>query len=97
MKVLIVGLGSIAKKHISALKEIDSTTIIHAFRSSKKSIPYEDITDIYNFDSVSSEKYDFCIISTPTANHFNDIKLLKSFKLPLFIEKPLFNYLLVSS
>jgi predicted dehydrogenase len=94
MKVLIIGLGSIAKKHIAALKEIDTNIKIHAFRSSLSSKPYEDVIDIYNFDNIASEEYDFCIISTPTANHLEDIKKLKLFNIPLFIEKPLFDKVL---
>ena len=41
MKVLIVGLGSIANKHISVLREINPEIEIYALRSSHKSKKYK--------------------------------------------------------
>ena len=47
MKVLIVGLGSIAKKHITALKSIDPTIEIYALRSSKYAETFDNISNLY--------------------------------------------------
>lgn len=92
MVVLIVGLGSIAKKHISALKSIDSSVSIYALRSSEKSKPYKDVFDIYSLSELNI-KPDFVIISTPTSQHLANIKDLIQLNVPLFIEKPLFHTL----
>lgn len=91
MKVIIIGLGSIAKKHISALRKINSEIKFFALRSNKNAEEYEDVINLFNLKKLSEYQFDFCIISSPTANHAKDIELLISFNIPLFIEKPLFN------
>lgn len=90
MKILIVGLGSIAKKHIAALKKLLPSCEIFALRNGKDSKSYENIIDLYNLQD-TSEQFDFAIISNPTSQHAQTIELLKSFAIPLFIEKPLFD------
>ena len=85
MRVLIIGLGSIAKKHISALRSISEEFEIFALRSSLNAKKHEDVTNIYNLDDAT---FDFAIISNPTYLHSYYIKLLASKSIPLFIEKP---------
>lgn len=93
MKVLIVGLGSIAKKHISALKQIDSKIDIFALRSKTNALQYQDVTNLYQINELKDYTFEFCIISSPTAFHAKDIERILQFNIPLFIEKPLFNSL----
>lgn len=93
MNVLIVGLGSIAKKHIAALKEIDSSITIYAIRSSKNASQYENVINLFDFSELDNFNFDFCIISSPTAHHIDNIKALLDSGIPLFIEKPLFSSL----
>lgn len=50
MKILFEGIGSIAQKHISAVKKIDPDAQIWALRSSKNGQKYEGVTDIYSLD-----------------------------------------------
>ncbi|MFD1096344.1 Gfo/Idh/MocA family protein [Salegentibacter chungangensis] len=88
MKVLIIGLGSIAKKHISALNEIGNFDI-HAYRSSHDSQNYNGVKNVY--EEKGFDKYDFFLISNPTSKHLGTIKSLLKYKKPLFIEKPLFS------
>ena len=47
MRVLVMGLGSIAAKHIAALRRIDPEVEITALRSSRASRPVEGVKDIY--------------------------------------------------
>ena len=82
MRVLIVGLGSIAKKHITALRSLPIEFRIFALRSALDSEKYEDVINIYNLDSAV---FDFAIVSSPTHLHAEHIKLLASIPLPLFI------------
>ncbi len=91
MKVLIVGLGSIARKHIEALKQIDKSVIIYALRSNDNSTTVSDIVNIYSIDDVNKLDLDFLILSNPTGIHFQYLNELKELRLPLFIEKPLFD------
>lgn len=92
MKVLIIGLGSIAKKHIDAIRKLDEFAEIFALRSSFKSkSDILGITDIYSLNDLKISDLDFIIISNPTSEHYSTIKKLTEFKTPLFIEKPLFS------
>ncbi|NLX40880.1 MAG: Gfo/Idh/MocA family oxidoreductase [Bacteroidales bacterium] len=88
MKILIIGLGSIAKKHIAAIRSIESNASIYALRSQHNAQAYDGITNLYSFDEASNIGFDFAIISNPTSEHKHTIQKLLEFKIPLFIEKP---------
>lgn len=89
MKVLIIGLGSIAKKHIPALNR-NGVKDIFALRSSRSSGTYEGVKNLYSFEEIEEHEFDFFLISNVTSHHAPTIKELIKFKKPLFIEKPLF-------
>ena len=93
MRVLIIGLGSIAKKHIAALKEIYPDVKLFAMRSSPLAPEVEGVINIYESDNVRNLGLDFVIISNPTFKHKETIESLLHLNLPLFIEKPIFNTL----
>ena len=88
MRVLVIGLGSIGKKHIQAIKLIDSSTEIVALRSGLSGNSYGDglinILDLSELDV----SVDFIIISNPTFQHKKTIESVLPLKKPLFIEKP---------
>ncbi len=91
MNVLIVGLGSIARRHIAALRRIDPQVRIRALRSGHgASLP--GVEDIHDLDELDARP-DFAIISNPTAFHADAIRRLLPLEIPLFIEKPLFSEL----
>ncbi len=96
MNVLIIGLGSIAKKHIIAIREIYSDANIYALRSSKNSEQFENIHDIFSLEELIV-KPDFILISNPTNLH--EEAILKSIEIgcPLFIEKPVLSDLIRSN
>jgi predicted dehydrogenase len=87
MNVLIVGLGSIAFKHILVLRDIDPAISVYALRSSLNSEEHQGIINIYDLDS-RNLKFDFAIISNPTYLHSKFIELLSKKGVSLFIEKP---------
>lgn len=91
MKVLIVGLGSIAEKHINALRLIDQNVHLFALRSSKSSNFVPGISNIYSFSDIPYLFFDFVIICNPTSVHYETIKALIPLRIPMFIEKPLFD------
>ncbi len=90
MRIVFVGIGSIAKKHIKAIKTIEPSADLFALRSSKDAAPYEKVHDFYDYEEIKTINPDFIIISNPTAKHLETIKKLIPFRVPLFIEKPLF-------
>ena len=89
MKILIIGLGSIGKKHVVTLKSILKKVDIIALRSSKNAKKIPGITNVYSYKEIEKILIDFAIVSNPTYNHLETINNLIKFKVPLFIEKPL--------
>ncbi len=89
MRILFCGLGSIARKHIAALRQIDSEVELFAIRSSHTATPWEGVHDLYDWEEVYKNIFDFAVISTPTSEHIQTIEQLLPLDIPLFIEKPL--------
>lgn len=87
MKVLMVGLGSIARKHIASLRTIDPSVEIVAWRSSRGGASIEGVQDVYE---LPRDSFDFAIICNPTFCHASAIHALLELNIPLYIEKPLF-------
>lgn len=87
MEILIIGLGSIAQKHVKAIVSINPDAKFTALRSSRNSKPYDGVFDIYELDEFKG-KPDFVIISNPTIMHSNAILEATKWGVPLFIEKP---------
>lgn len=89
MNVLIVGLGSIARKHIAALRSLDPEVQIYALRSTRFSNSVDGVTDLFSMKEVEEYSFDFAIISNPTSEHQKTIQQMGVLNIPLFIEKPL--------
>lgn len=87
MNVLVVGLGSIAKKHITALNSLNIDVNIFALRSAATAEKYECVINVFDLEDIDTA-IDFAIISNPTNLHFKTIEQLASKSIPLFIEKP---------
>ena len=93
MKILIVGLGSIGKKHVKAIQSILPDAEIFALRSKINVEKLKGVTNIFDLEEVATVKIDFAIIANPTSEHKKTISQLIPFGFPLFIEKPLYSYL----
>lgn len=90
MKVLIIGLGSIAKKHVDALRKISSELEFYALRH-KVTDESDGIKNIYSYGDLEQISFDFAVISNSTLFHSETIQKIKHLNIPLFIEKPVFN------
>ncbi|PCJ84840.1 MAG: oxidoreductase [Flavobacteriales bacterium] len=88
MKVLVIGLGSIGRRHCTVLKEINPSVEIYALRSNENADEFESVKNIYNLNEIKFTP-DFFLISSPTANHVSDIKQVIDLGRPMFIEKPI--------
>lgn len=89
MKILIIGLGSIAAKHISAIRVLVPESEIFALRSSGSGNSVQGVTDISDLNQLKVD-LDFIIIANPTFLHAETIRQCLRLNKPLFIEKPLF-------
>ena len=92
MTILIIGLGSIAKKHIAALRKQFGDCMIYALRSSANNGKPEGVINIYTVDEIP-EDIDFSIISNPTSKHDEAIRILVELGKPILIEKPVLSTL----
>lgn len=94
MNVLITGLGSIARKHIEALRKAlpDERHVITALRSGRGSSQAPDgVTSVSELSEVDMSQIDFAIISNPTSAHASTVARLLPYRVPLMIEKPVFD------
>uniref|UniRef100_UPI0040477AE6 Gfo/Idh/MocA family protein n=1 Tax=Algoriphagus sp. TaxID=1872435 RepID=UPI0040477AE6 len=87
MNVLIIGLGSIAKKHINSLYILNCNAVIFALRSNNNAVQDGQIINLYSLENLEIT-FDFVIISNPTNLHYKFIKIFAEKGIPLFIEKP---------
>jgi predicted dehydrogenase len=87
MNILIIGLGSIARKHIEALQSLEIDVNIYALRSNLNADAEEGVVNIYSIEDLAI-LFDFAIISNPSNMHFKFIEMLAKKNIPLFIEKP---------
>lgn len=86
-KVLLIGYGSIGKKHTKNLIELEiEPYILTKHPNDLTAIFLKDINEIKN------ENIDYCIISSPTTRHLDDLKkylALPNISKNILIEKPL--------
>jgi predicted dehydrogenase len=87
MNVLIIGLGSIGKKHVDALKKLDPNVSVFALRSRRCEDVYLDVINIYTILDIKTA-IDFVIISNITSEHEKSILQVIDLNCPIFIEKP---------
>lgn len=87
--VLIVGLGSIGRRHIKILKEIIDCSIF-VFRQKNKN--KEDIPEvegyIFKWEDLQYKDIDFAIICNPSVFHVDTAIILAQKSIPFIIEKP---------
>jgi predicted dehydrogenase len=87
MNILIIGLGSIARKHIDAIRALKIDAKIYALRSNQNTTSEDKIENIFSLEHFDIP-IDFAIISNPTNLHYKYIKILAEKEIPIFIEKP---------
>lgn len=92
MKVLIIGLGSIAKKHIYSLQKINNRVEIFALRSNKSTNEIAGVNNIFDFSDIPTD-IRFVIISNPTSEHYSTVFEILKLNKPIFLEKPSFTSL----
>lgn len=80
MKGILIGYGSIGKRHYSNLKNLGHECVI---------VDLEDIPKID--DILNGESFDFGIVSTPNDSHINYSIKLANKGIPFFCEKPLYH------
>jgi len=93
MKLGIIGLGSIGRRHVRALSSCGIHDIV-AYRTGKGTLQDLDadlhfVKNVTNFEDFKKEKLDGVLISNPTSEHITTLKKVIDLNVPIFIEKPL--------
>ena len=93
-KVLIVGYGSAAKRHISNFNKIKKNTNFFIL-SRKKKILLKDnkinFKHIRKINEIYTEDLNYSFICTGANEHFKYLNILSKIKKNIFIEKPIVN------
>jgi predicted dehydrogenase len=87
LKILIIGLGSIGRKHVDGILNHLPDARIYALRSENGADLYRSVENIYFRSQIPSD-LDFIIVSNITAAHADTILDMIQYNCPLFIEKP---------
>lgn len=87
MKILFVGFGSIARKHIFAFRSLGQHFIFYAIRSSKLSEEVEGVISLTSWQDLPLDVA-FAIISNPTNLHLESLAQCVKRDIPIMIEKP---------
>ena len=98
MKICMIGLGSIGRKHLgnitTVLKERGIVYEIDALRSSHTALREKECNGIskqyYNIDEMPDD-YDVVFITNPTSMHYDTIRKTIEKTKHMFIEKPVFD------
>jgi predicted dehydrogenase len=98
MKVLIVGLGSIGRRHLANLRALEPTAHITVWHQhTKRGTELEDdpLIDsiVFHLDDALNTKPDIALITSPASLHVEAALSLARHGIHLFIEKPLSNTL----
>ena len=92
MKILIVGLGSIGKRHLTnIISTTNNEVIVYTKRTDLDSLTKKNVKIFNDIESCISENPDAAFITNETAYHIPIAKKLAKLGLDLFIEKPLSN------
>ena len=91
MKILIIGYGSIGKKHFNIIK--NNFENVQFFILSKRKIFIKGAKVLKTFEEVKNIKLNYVIISSEPQDHFHQLKFFeKNFKnIKILVEKPLFH------
>ena len=91
MTILLIGFGSIGKRHLGNLFHLGFNDIAVVTRNASLPEPYEDLklyTSLQN--ALANSTYDTAVLCTPTAQHASSIlQLLQAKVYRIYIEKPI--------
>lgn len=89
MNILVIGLGSIATKHIAAINRLSGGKAnIYALRSRRDAPGRDGVTSLYDAEEAEAIDFDFAIVASPTSHHAEALFMLSRRNIPIMIEKP---------
>jgi len=88
MKFLVIGYGSIGKRHARNIKFLGHDAII--LRHSRNTTNKDGFDEYYSYEEVlkSVDSIDAAIVCSPTSCHLSDVTILVDNNIPFLLEKP---------
>ena len=88
-RVLVIGYGSIGRRHAEILSEIDTVSRVYVL-SSQNGLPYKTIASLKEIPGLTP---DYIVIASPTDQHYSQLKFLNEHleSRKILVEKPLFD------
>ena len=87
MIILIIGLGSMGKKHVDAIYALKQACTIYALRGMSSRESYREVININSVGEIQN-KIDFVVVSNISSAHESTIMSVLDLDCPIFIEKP---------
>lgn len=99
-RVLIIGSGSIGKRHAECLKDIYPDVEIVLVRHKKRKESKKQLENLVNFDVIEfdlenalASRFDMAIVANPSPLHAEMVMKIAEFGVPVLVEKPITNKL----
>ncbi len=89
MKILVCGLGSIGKRHVSTLRTHGDFEFVALRSGVTGKGNSENVEEIFDAKEIPHYKFDGALITNPTSEHIRTALQVAGYGIPLFIEKPL--------
>ncbi len=87
MKILIIGYGSIGKRHAANVRSAGHEVVL--LRHSKESPNNDGFREYYSFqEAIIGEEIRGAIVCSPTSRHLPDVEQLVRHRIPFLLEKP---------
>jgi len=87
VKILIIGYGSIGKRHAANFKAAGHEVVL--LRHSKENPNKDGFREYYSFEEAfAGKKTSGAIVCSPTSRHLPDVEELVSHRIPFLLEKP---------
>lgn len=86
MKVLVVGFGSIGRRHATNLRRLGAEVFVHDLNPARLNDALVKCFQVPSGD-LGGDRFDAVVIATPASSHADDMRAWQH--LPIFVEKPL--------
>jgi len=87
MKILVIGYGSIGKRHAMNVKGAGHEVIL--LRHSRNNPNKDGLKEYYSFEEVvEHDEINGAIICSPTSEHLHNVEMLVRYNIPFLLEKP---------
>jgi predicted dehydrogenase len=89
IKVGIIGFGVMGKNHLNSLNKIDDVTVVGICDLELNEFILNGNEIALSLDDLIDKQPDYCVVSVPTRNHFEIVRVLGNNSINTLVEKPI--------